>query len=338
MSEPAKAQEVVVRVVDQLADIPPAKWDALANPDEEHFDPFLTHAFLSACEESGSATRRTGWRPQHLIIEGADGALEAAMPLYVKTHSRGEYVFDHSWANAFERAGGHYYPKLLCAVPFTPATGRRLLTRKGGDTALLERQLLAGAVEVSQRVDTSSFHINFPNEEQYERLGALGLLQRTDQQFMWHNHGYGTFDDFLDELASRKRKAIRREREGAVEDGITIEHVTGKDLTEAHWDAFFHFYMDTGSRKWGTPYLTRKFFSLVGERIPRAHYVGDVQAGRPLHRGRAQLYRRRSAVRPLLGRHGAPPFPAFRDVLLSGDRFCHRAQDHPRRSRRARRP
>ncbi|MFZ1991812.1 MAG: GNAT family N-acetyltransferase [Alphaproteobacteria bacterium] len=281
MNAPTKAQEVVVRIVERLADIPAAKWDALANPDEAHFDPFLTHAFLSACEESGSATRRTGWRPQHLIIEDKNGALEAAMPLYIKTHSRGEYIFDHGWANAFERAGGHYYPKLLCAVPFTPATGQRLLTRVGGDRDLLERQLLAGAIELCQRADASSFHINFPNQEQYDRLGALGLLQRTDQQFMWQNHGYETFDDFLGELASRKRKAIKREREGAVEGGITIEHVTGKDLTEAHWDAFFQFYTDTGSRKWGSPYLNRKFFSLINETIPdRILLVMCKRAGR----------------------------------------------------------
>ena len=283
MSKAAKAEDVVVRVEGRMADIPASAWDTLANPDEAHYDPFLSHAFLSAVEESGSATKRTGWRPQHLIIEGKSGVLDAAMPMYVKTHSRGEYVFDHGWANAFERAGGSYYPKLVCAVPFTPATGRRLLTRAGGDAAVLERQLIAGAVELVQRTGASSFQINFANQEQYERLGALGLLQRNDQQFMWQNRGYETFDDFLADLASRKRKAIRRERAGAIESGVEIECVTGKDLTEAHWDAFFEFYMDTGGRKWGTPYLTREFFSLINESMPeRIMLVYCTRGGRPV--------------------------------------------------------
>ena len=282
MSEKA-ASEIVVRVVDRLADLRPAAWDAVANPDSAHFDPFLSHAFLSAVEESGSATKRTGWRPQHLVIESETDRIEAAMPLYLKSHSRGEYVFDHGWVNAYERAGGRYYPKLLCAVPFTPVTGRRLLTRGGEPGAHLERSLLAGAVELLQRTDASVFQINFPNTEQYERLGALGLLQRNDQQFMWQNHGYRTFDDFLGQLASRKRKAIRREREGAVEAGIKIERVTGRDLTEAHWDAFFAFYMDTGSRKWGSPYLTRKFFSLIHENMAEhIMLVFCTRKGRPI--------------------------------------------------------
>ncbi len=190
------------------------------------------------------------------------------MPLYLKSHSYGEYVFDHGWANAFERAGGHYYPKLQCAVPFTPVTGRRLLTASSSaDSEHLERALVAGAMELANRTHASSLHITFPTQGEYERLGELGLLQRTGSAVHVENRGYATFDDFLADLASRKRKAIRKERAAAQENGVSIEWVTGKDLTEAHWDAFFRFYMDTGSRKWGSPYLTRTFFSLIGERL-----------------------------------------------------------------------
>jgi predicted N-acyltransferase len=259
---------VTARIVDTLADIPAAKWDAAANPPGEPRNPFLRHAFLSSLEESGSATRRTGWRPQHIIIETETGDIAAAMPMYVKMHSRGEYIFDHGWANAYERAGGSYYPKLLSAVPFTPVTGRRFLVAAGEDRPAREKQLLAAAVELAQRAEVSSVNINFPTPEEWERMGEIGLLQRTDQQFMWHNKGYETFDDFLADLASRKRKAVRRERAGAIANGVEIEWVTGSDLTEAHWDAFYEFYMDTGSRKWGSPYLTRTFFSLINERMP----------------------------------------------------------------------
>ncbi|MBA4209387.1 MAG: GNAT family N-acetyltransferase [Parvibaculum sp.] len=261
------SEAAIVKVVDSLASVDPAAWDACANPPGELRNPFLSYAFLSALEESGSATRRTGWLGQHLLLEDDRGCLAGCMPLYLKNHSRGEYVFDHGWANAFENAGGQYYPKLQCAVPFTPATGPRLLTPQGPGRAAAEDMLLAGAVELAKRHNVSSLHITFLPERQWQRAGELGLLQRTDQQFHWHNRGYGSFDDFLGDLSSRKRKMIRKEREKAVENGIEIERVTGKTITEDHWDAFFAFYMDTGSRKWGTPYLTREFFSLVGERM-----------------------------------------------------------------------
>jgi hypothetical protein len=254
-----------VRVVSRLSDIAPAAWDALANPSAQEFNPFLSHAFLSALEDSGSAAPATGWAPQHLVIEDEIG-LAAALPLYLKSHSYGEYVFDHGWAQAYERAGGRYYPKLQCAVPFTPVTGRRFLTRPGPDAEALELALLAGAQELARRLKASSLHITFPTQDEWQRLGS-GLLQRTDQQFVWENRGYASFDAFLSALAARKRKAIRRERAAARTAGIEFEWVTGRDLTEAHWDAFFAFYMDTGSRKWGQPYLTRDFFSLVGERM-----------------------------------------------------------------------
>ena len=262
------AEQAIIKVAQGLGAVDPAAWDACANPVGEPFNPFVSYAFLSALEDSGSATRRTGWAPYHLLLEDGCGGLAGAMPMYLKSHSRGEYVFDHGWADAYQRAGGSYYPKLQASVPFTPATGPRLLTPSGPGREAAEDQLLAGAIEVARRMGVSSVHWTFLPERQWTRLGAQGCLQRTDQQFHWHNRGYKTFDDFLADLSSRKRKMIRKERERAVEHGVEIEWVTGADLTEDHWDAFFGFYMDTGSRKWGSPYLTREFFSLINERMP----------------------------------------------------------------------
>lgn len=262
------AEQAIIKVAQGLGAVDPAQWDACANPPGDAFNPFLSHAFLLALEESGSATRRTGWMPYHLLFEDAAGDLAACMPMYIKSHSRGEYVFDHGWADAYERAGGNYYPKLQVSVPFTPATGPRLLTKRGPGRDAAEDQLLAAALEVARRTGVSSLHFTFLPERQWTRLGEHGLLLRNDQQFHWINHDYKTFDDFLTDLSSRKRKMIRKEREKALSDGIEVEWVTGKDLTEAHWDAFFQFYMDTGQRKWGKPYLTREFFSLINERMP----------------------------------------------------------------------
>lgn len=258
----------VVRIIQSLAEVSPKDWDACAIPPGEPVNPFLRHAFLNALEESGSATRRTGWLPLHLLLEDEAGALVGAVPMYLKNHSRGEYVFDHGWADAFERAGGNYYPKLQISVPFTPATGPRLLTVPGEKRGETEDTLLAAVLEVAKRQDASSAHFTFLNERQWNILGVHGLLQRTDQQFHWQNNGYGSFEDFLGALSSRKRKNIRKEREQALAGGVEIEWVTGADINENHWDAFFSFYIDTGNRKWGTPYLTRTFFSLIGERMP----------------------------------------------------------------------
>jgi len=258
---------IVIRVAQQMADVDAAQWDALGGDDH----PFVSHAFLNALEESGSATADTGWMPQHVLIEDAEGKLIGGAPLYLKTHSQGEYIFDHGWAEAFERAGGQYYPKALVAVPFTPATGPRLLVAPGAPETT-KQTLLAGCMEVCRRIDISTLHINFLSEEDWQMCGEAGLLQRTSEQFHWVNQGYKTFDDFLADLASRKRKAIRKERLGAMASGeLEIETITGSDITEEHWDAFFGFYMDTGSRKWGRPYLTRDFFSrlsaTVGDRV-----------------------------------------------------------------------
>jgi uncharacterized protein len=249
---------------DRIAEIPAQVWDALACPPGAAVNPFVLHAFLAALEASGSVGGDTGWDPAHLTVS-IDGRVAGAAPLYVKSHSYGEYVFDHSWADAYARAGGRYYPKLLCAVPFTPATGPRLLAAGDPDAEdLLARSLQ----QIAGQMKVSSAHLNFVSAEVWRRLGALGFLQRTDQQFHWENGGYSCFADFLGQLSSMKRKNLRRERAQALEAGIEIEWVTGSDLREYHWDAFFAFYMDTGSRKWGSPYLTRAFFSLVGAAMP----------------------------------------------------------------------
>jgi predicted N-acyltransferase len=264
------APRYTVRVVSRIADVPASDWDACAsgsdsNSQQPPDNPFISHAFLQALEASGSAARATGWLPQHLLLEDETGGLVGCMPCYLKAHSRGEYVFDHGWADAYERAGGRYYPKLQSSVPFTPVTGRRLLVRGASDRAERETLLLQAAVQITEQLGLSALHVTFPTREEWKLAGALGFLQRTDQQFHWQNEGYTSFEDFLGALAARKRKAIRKERREALEGGVEIEWVTGSSLTEAHWDAFFAFYMDTGSRKWGSPYLNRLCFSLLGQ-------------------------------------------------------------------------
>jgi predicted N-acyltransferase len=268
-----KSNETHIRAVPAISEIAARSWDACANPGRgadvrspaSPFHPFVTHAFLSALELSRSATARTGWQPQHLVLERADGSIAGVAPCYLKSHSRGEYVFDHGWAEAYERAGGRYYPKLQVSVPFTPVTGRRLLVPPGPDEASAQTALMEALVELARLRDASSVHMTFLTEPEWRIAAEHGFLQRTDQQFHWENNGYATFDDFLAALSARKRKAIRRERREAVEHGIDISWLTGSDLTEGVWDAFFAFYMETGSRKWGRPYLTRDFFSLIGQ-------------------------------------------------------------------------
>ena len=262
-------KELRIRVLASLADVPAAAWDACANPQSTAevlpHNPFISHAFLSALEASGSATARTGWQPQHLIAETDDGAVLGAVPAYLKSHSRGEYVFDAGWADAYERAGGSYYPKLQVSVPFTPATGRRLLVPPHENADAIRRGLASGLIELANLRDASSVHVTFAPEGEWRMLGGLGFLQRNDQQFHWENANYATFDDFLNALSARKRKAIKRERREALSPGIEVQWLTGSDLTESVWDHFFGFYIETGSRKWGRPYLTRQFYSLIGQ-------------------------------------------------------------------------
>ena len=250
-----------ITVHDGIADIGQAAWDACADPSG---DPFVSYAFLHACEASGSATPPQGWAPRHLALRDEDNAVLGVMPLYLKGHSQGEYVFDHSWADAYERAGGRYYPKLLGAVPFTPAAGPRFLNHPDADRATVRQALIQGAVTLTERLGVSSLHVNFPTETDWRAMTDAGLLPRRDMQFIWRNDGYQSFDDFLAALSSNRRKTIRRERRDA-QAGLDIRVLTGADLNADAWDAFFAFYMDTGSRKWGRPYLTRDFFTRVGQ-------------------------------------------------------------------------
>ena len=271
-----------ITIAQGLADIDRDAWDAVANPDGLAYDPFLSWDFLEALESTGTVTPRTGWTPCHILINGPADSLRAAMPLYAKTHSQGEFVFDHSWADAFERAGGRYYPKLLSAVPFTPVTGRRRFAPPGPDADRLKDALLAGAIQLAEQNEISSLHLNFVEPIEAQALDAVGLLKRTDQQFHWENNGYESFDAFLAVLSSAKRKNLRKERKKA-QTGLSFEHITGEAITEAHWDAFYEFYMDTGARKWGSPYLNRQTFSLLGERMAdKLLLVFACDEGRPI--------------------------------------------------------
>jgi predicted N-acyltransferase len=287
--QPDRAVELRMSAVDSITEVSKADWDACANPYhpveaesatsaapcppgqdsslETTYNPFVSYDFLSALEESKSVGGRTGWHVQHVLAKTSDGTLVAAAPAYLKSHSRGEYVFDAGWAEAYARAGGSYYPKLQISVPFTPATGPRLLVRDGLPAPAVRRALAQGLTRFCGVAGASGVHVTFATEAEYRLLGELGYLQRTDQQFHWENQNFASFDDFLSALASRKRKTLRRERQDALSNGITVHWLTGSDLTEDIWDAFFTFYMETGSRKWGRPYLTREFYSLVGAKM-----------------------------------------------------------------------
>ncbi|MGJ8533984.1 MAG: GNAT family N-acetyltransferase [Alphaproteobacteria bacterium] len=268
-----------VRLLSSLSDIGREEWDACANPGWSNtrpldskpqdipYNPFLSYDFLSSLEESGSATDSAGWYARHLVLEKPGDAPLAVVPAYLKTHSQGEYVFDHGWADAYERAGGSYYPKLQMSVPFTPVTGRRLLIADQSRHKQIAALLAAAIQQVTVQFEASSAHLTFLTEQEWDALSDMNFLRRTDQQFHWRNNSYESYEDFLAALSSSKRKALRKERRRALENDIEIEWLTGSDLKEEHWDIFFDFYIDTGNRKWGTPYLTRQFFSLIGERM-----------------------------------------------------------------------
>ena len=261
--------QIEIEVLGSLAQVSAADWDACACPEAaaggRPADPFTTHRFLSALETSRSVGTGTGWAPRHLVAR-AGGAVIAVAPLYAKGHSQGEYIFDHNWAHAYERAGGRYYPKLQMAVPFTPATGRRLLVRPGWEE-VGRAALVQGAIRLAEGNGLSSLHVTFCTEAEARAGAALGLMRRASQQFHWVNAGYADFDAFLAALSSRKRKTIRRERAAAQAFGGEIVALTGDAILPGHWDAFWEFYQDTGSRKWGMPYLTRAFFDRAHETL-----------------------------------------------------------------------
>ncbi|GAA0297926.1 GNAT family N-acetyltransferase [Rhodovulum strictum] len=296
----AGADRIEVEILTSLSQISAAEWDACACPETADGgrpeDPFTTHRFLMALEDSGSVGPGTGWHPQYLVARQR-GATIGVAPLYAKTHSQGEYIFDHNWGHAYERAGGRYYPKLQIAVPFTPATGRRFLARPGAEVTGIAA-LVQGAVEIAARNRLSSVHVTFCTEAEAKAGADMGLMHRVTQQFHWENRGYVDFDAFLADLSSRKRKAIRKERAAAQGFGGVIRHHTGDMLRPAHWDAFWRFYQDTGARKWGTPYLTRAFFDRAQETLREdmllvlAERDGRPVAGALNFIGRNRLYGR----------------------------------------------
>jgi len=258
--------KAAVQINRRIAEIGRESWDACATNPDYRANPFMAFDFLDIVEAAGCATERAGWGPQHISVEDETGQVAAVMPLYLKSHSQGEYVFDHAWADAYERAGGRYYPKLISAAPFTPATGPRMLVRPDVDREEAWPILMGGALAACERYEASSLHVNFPTEPEWTWMGEQGLSLRQGQQYHWENRGYSSFEDFLGALSSGRRKTIRRERRDAQAE-VEIFPLTGAEITEDHWDAFFAFYMDTGSRKWGRPYLNRLFFSLLGERM-----------------------------------------------------------------------
>lgn len=262
--------DFTLRVCQGMAAFTHDEWSGLigTSSDQPDYNPFISHAFLSSLEDSGCIAPTAGWLPQFLRLEDAGGALIGAVPCYLKSHSQGEYVFDHGWADAFERAGGRYYPKLQASIPFTPATGPRLLVHKDWDGDAVRAALANGLQQLATQLNVSSAHSTFVNDTDLSAFNQAGFLHRVDQQFHFFNEGYASYDAFLETLASRKRKSLKKERREALADGISIDRLTGDQLTENVWDDFYAFYIDTGSRKWGRPYLNRKFYALVGERMP----------------------------------------------------------------------
>jgi hypothetical protein len=286
------AASLEVRLVQGIEQIDAGQWDACAGADQ----PFLGHAFLAALEASGSVSRRTGWLPLHLIVE-QEGELLGCAPMYLKSHSYGEYVFDWGWANAYERAGGSYYPKLQVAVPFTPVPGPRLLVRPGSPPDM-RAAVAHGLLGAAQQLDVSSLHVTFCTEPEWRILGEAGLLQREGVQYHWHNRGYGSFDDFLGSLKSSKRKTIRKERARVTDQGLILETLTGEAITPEVWDTFYPFYRSTVDKRWGNAYLTKRFFQILGATMPErvvlvmARHGGRCVAGALNLMGNEALYGR----------------------------------------------
>ena len=256
-----------IKLINRIQSIEKDEWDACANPDPGQYNPFISYDFLNALEESGSATEETGWAPYHMVLFDKNECLIGGIPMYLKNHSRGEYVFDHNWAEAYERSGGQYYPKLQISIPFTPVTGLRIISKPGLNAGNIEQFLLNSCINFAKKNHLSSIHLTFLKKSQWERTIQSDFLPRIDQQYHWVNDNYQSFEDFLSRLSSKKRKNIKRERRTIKDHKLEVENLTGQEITEAHWDIFFNFYLNTGDRKWGTPYLTRRFFSLMSSQL-----------------------------------------------------------------------
>ncbi len=261
---PDDSQALNVCTLQSVSQVDKEVWNRCAGPD----NPFLSWDFLNALEESGSVGPRAGWLPQHASLEDSAGNVLAVAPMYLKNHSQGEYVFDWGWADAYERAGGKYYPKLIVAVPFTPVTGPRLLVPEGPQRKILQQILIESLLQIAMKIGVTNLHITFPTPEEKSIADDMGLLIRRAFQYHWRNENYTNFDDFLGALSSRKRKAIRKERASIASSGVDVRALIGDDLTDAHWDVFHRFYTATYDKKWGYPYLTREFFCLLHERMP----------------------------------------------------------------------
>src|ERR1043166_8208055 len=311
-------EAITLRIHSASAEIPAEDWNACAGG----IQPTASNVFLNEQEESGSVGARSGWAPQHLSFSDAGGRLRGVVPLYLKSHSYGEYVFDWGWADAYERAGGRYYPKLLCAVPFTPVPGPRLLVAPDA-AAETKSHLIAGMIELARRHKLSSLHVNFPNAADFDIFAEAGFLQRIGQQFHWTNDGYRDFDDYLAALNSRKRKAVKKERREALADGaIEIQVLSGSDLTEKLWDAFYRLYLATSDRKWGSAYLTRCFFSLIGERMPDKVVLVMAKRGRDYIAGAFNILGRDTIYGRNWGAHREYRFLHFECCYYSAIEFA----------------
>ena len=320
MNDPGNSttETITLRIHAAISEIAAEAWDACAGD----INPTVSHVFLRALEESGSCNARSGWAPQHLSFADPAGRVIGVVPMYLKSHSYGEYVFDWGWADAFERAGGRYYPKLLCAVPFTPVPGPRLMIAPAAppDT---KRHLIAGMIELTRQRQISSLHVNFPEMEDFEAFGEAGFLPRIGQQFHWTNDGYRDFDDYLAALNSRKRKAVKKERREALADGaIAIEVLSGSDLTEKIWDAFYRLYLATSDRKWGSAYLNRRFFSLIGERMPDKVVLVMAKRGRDYIAGAFNILGRDTIYGRNWGAHREYRFVHFECCYYSAIEFA----------------
>lgn len=315
---PDGGDAITVRMVERIADIPAAAWDACAGPD----NPFVSHAFLEVLEASRSAVAKTGWAPRHIVAEDAKERIVGAVPMYLKSHSYGEYVFDHAWADAYRRAGGRYYPKLQVSVPFTPVPGPRLLVRPGDDAEAIRGALIEALAAIADRLGVSSLHTTFCTADEAAAFEEAGWLIRRGRQFHWQNAGYKTFDDFLAALSHSRRKSIRKERREVAAQGIEIDALTGAEIEPRHWDAFFEFYIATSDRKWGSPYLTRDFFHRLGAAMADRVLLVLPRQGSDYVAGALNLIGRDTLYGRNWGSHGEFPFLHFEACYYQAIEFA----------------